>query len=147
MEYQQYIAYQRDVFIEDKLDVIGQFSNREDVNGARATLAEQVNKETNQRRVFTEELIGIVCSADNLSKAYKQVKKNKGVAGIDKVPAGRFADWFAQAGDELVNQILRGEYLPSTVKAVEIPKPNGGVRQLGIPTVKDRIIEQAVFFN
>lgn len=144
MEYQQQIAYQRDMFIEHKQEAIGQFANREDVNGARAILTEQVGKETNQGRVFTGELIGIVCSAGNLSRAYKQVKKNKGVAGIDNVPVGEFAAWFTQEGDELVNQILRGEYLPSAVKAVEISKPNGGVRQLGIPTVKDRIIQQAI---
>ena len=144
MEYQQLITYQRDLFIEHKLDVIGQFEHREDVNGARTLLTGQVNKETNQGRVFTEELIGIVCSAQNLNRAYKQVKRNKGVAGVDNVPVGKFADWYAEEGDELVNQILRGEYLPSAVKAVEISKPNGGVRQLGIPTVKDRIIQQAI---
>jgi group II intron reverse transcriptase/maturase len=136
--------YQRDMFIEHKLDIIGQFENHEDVNRARTRLTGQVNKETNQGRVFTGELIGIVCSSQNLSRAYKQVKRNKGVAGIDNVPVGKFSDWFAQEGDELVNQILRGEYLPSAVKAVEISKPNGGVRQLGIPTVKDRVIQQAI---
>jgi RNA-directed DNA polymerase len=144
MEYQQLIMYQRDMFIEHKLDAIGQLEHREDVNGAREVLAGQVNKETNQGRAFTDGLIGIVCSAQNFGRAYKQVKRNKGVAGIDNVPVGKFADWFAQEGDELVNQILRGEYLPSAVKAVEISKPNGGVRQLGIPTVKDRIIQQAI---
>lgn len=132
------------MFIEHRLDVIGQFENREDVHGASTPLAGQINKETNQGRVFTEELIGIVCSAQNLNRAYKQVKRNKGVAGIDNVPVGKFSDWFSEEGDELVNQILRGEYLPSAVKSVEIPKPNGGVRQLGIPTVKDRIIQQAI---
>ncbi len=144
MEYQQQIAYQRDMFIEHKQEAIGQFGNREDVNGARTTLTEQADKETNQGRVFTEELIGIVCSAHNLNRAYMRVKRNKGVAGVDNVPVGNFADWFSKEGDELVNQILRGEYLPSAVKTVEIPKPNGGVRQLGIPTVKDRIIQQAI---
>ena len=144
MEYQQQIAYQRDMFIEHKQEAIGQYANREDVNGAKTILTEQVGKETNQGRVFTGALIGIVCSAGNLSQAYKQVKKNKGIAGIDHVPVGEFAAWFAQEGDELVNQILRGEYLPWAVKAVEISKPNGGVRQLGIPTVKDRVIQQAI---
>jgi len=144
MEYQQQIAYQLDMFIEHKREAIGQSGNREDVNGARTTLAGQVDKEPNQGRVFTEELIGIVCSAQNLNRAYKQVKRNKGVAGVDNVPVGNFADWFAKEGDGLVTQILRGEYLPSAVKAVEISKPNGGVRQLGIPTVKDRIIQQAI---
>ena len=144
MEYQQQIAYQRDMFVEHKQEAIGQSANREDVNGATVSLTEQVGKETNQGRVFTGQLIGMVCSSDNLGRAYKQVKRNKGAAGIDNVPIGDFSDWFAKEGDKLVDQILRGEYLPSAVKPVEIPKPNGGVRQLGIPTVKDRIIQQAI---
>jgi len=144
MEHQQQIAYQRDMFIEHKQEAIGQYGNREDVRGARTTLTGQVGEETNQGRVFTGGLIGIVCSSENLAGAYKQVKRNKGVAGIDNVPVGKFADWFAKEGDELVNQILRDEYFPSAVKSVEISKPNGGVRQLGIPTVKDRIIQQAL---
>ncbi len=144
MEHQKQIAYQRDMFIEHKQEAIGQFGNREDVNGARTIFTGQVGKETNQGRVFTEGLIGIVCSAENINRAYKQVKRNKGVAGVDNIPVGSFADWFAKEGDGLIDQILRGEYLPSAVKAVEISKPNGGVRQLGIPTVKDRIIQQAI---
>lgn len=144
MEHQQQIAYQRDMFIELKQEAIGQSGNRKDVNGAITTLTGQLDKETSQGRVFTEGLIGIVCSSANINRAYKQVKKNKGVAGVDNVPVGNFADWFAKEGDELVNQILRGEYLPSAVKLVEISKPNGGVRQLGIPTVQDRILQQAI---
>lgn len=144
MEHQQLISYQRDMFIEHKLDFIGQSAFREDVNGAKTALVGQVDSTSTQGRVFTEELIGIVCSGANLSRAYKQVKKNKGVAGIDNIPIGSFADWFAKEGNELVDQILRGEYLPSAVKPVEIPKPNGGIRQLGIPTVKDRIVQQAI---
>lgn len=132
------------MFIEQRMDVICQSVNREDVNGAKPALAGQTNKASNHGRVFTEALIGIVCSANNLSRAYKQVKKNKGVAGIDHIPVDSFAAWFTKEGDELVDQILRGEYLPSAVKSVEIPKPNGGTRQLGIPTVKDRIIQQAI---
>jgi RNA-directed DNA polymerase len=144
MEYQKLIKYQRDVFIEHKLELIRQSENREDVHGAKARLEGQIVKETTQGRAFTEELIGIVCSSSNLTRAYKQVKRNKGVAGIDNIPVGSFADWFAKEGEELVDQILQGEYLPSAVKAVEIPKPGGGIRQLGIPTVKDRIIQQAI---
>ena len=127
MEHQQQIAYQRDMFIEHKQEVIGQFGNRENVIGAKTTLTGQLGRETNQGRVFTAGLIGIVCSSENINRAYKQVKRNKGVAGVDNVPVGKFADWFAEEGDELVNLILRGEYLPSAVKSVEIPKPNGGV--------------------
>ena len=95
----------------------------------------QIIGEPNQGRAFTEELLNIVCSAQNLNRAYKQVKRSKGAAGVDKVPVGDFAAWFAKEGEQLVDQILRGEYLPSAVKAVEIPKSNGGVRHLGVPAV------------
>ncbi len=144
MEHQQQIAYQLDMFIEHKQEAIGQFGNREDVNRASTILTVQVDKETNQGRVFTGKLLGIVCSSQNMNRAYKQVKRNKGVSGVDNVPVGSFAAWFSKEGDKLVNQILRGEYFPSAVKSVEISKPNGGLRQLGIPTVKDRVIQQAI---
>ena len=65
------------MFIEHRMDVICQSEKRKDVNGAKTALAGQMNKASNQGRVFTEELIGIVCSANNLSRAYKQVKKEQ----------------------------------------------------------------------
>ncbi|TLX72863.1 group II intron reverse transcriptase/maturase [Labilibacter sediminis] len=88
--------------------------------------------------------MGIVCSHGNLSRAFKQVKRNKGAAGVDNVPVGKFSDWFATHGNELVELILQGSYYPTAVRSVTIPKPNGGERQLGIPTVQDRVIQQAI---
>ncbi len=144
MEYQKLIKYQRDLFVDQKADLINQSAYREGVSGAKGALVGQITGETNQGRAFTSELLNIVCSSQNLRRAYKQVKRNKGVAGIDEMPVGEFADWFAKEGEQLVTQILSGEYLPAAVKSVEIPKPNGGVRKLGIPTVTDRVIQQAI---
>ena len=86
----------------------------------------------------------MVCSRSNLSQAFKQVRRNKGVAGIDQIPVGDFANGYHEYGSDLISLLLRGTYHPSAVRMVLIPKPNGGERQLGIPTVIDRIIQQAV---
>lgn len=80
----------------------------------------------------------IVCSSQNLKQAYKLVKRNKGAAGIDQMPTGKFADWFIKEGESLIKDLLQGNYQPQGVKQVEIPKPKGGMRKLGIPTVRDK---------
>ncbi len=144
MAHQQLISYQLELFSQRTMSDIYQYATCKDVFSTKASLEGQVNKAENQGRVFTEDLISKVCSISNLNKAYKQVKRNKGASGIDNVPVGAFSGWFAQEGDELVNQILRGEYLPLPVKPVEIPKAQGGFRRLGIPTVQDRVIQQAI---
>ncbi len=122
MAHQQPISYQLELFSQRTMSDIYQYATCKDVFSTKASLEGQVNKAENQGRVFTEDLISKVCSISNLNKAYKQVKRNKGASGIDNVPVGAFSGWFAQEGDELVNQILRGEYLPLPVKPVEIPK-------------------------
>ena len=85
-----------------------------------------------------------VLSKDNLNEAYKQVVRNRGAAGIDEMTCEEAKDYLKVNGDELINQILNREYQPLPVRRVEIPKPNGGTRKLGIPTVVDRIIQQAL---
>ena len=144
MEPRKVIAYQKDLFIEQNKNVICQSDNCKDVHQAKAGQAEQINKEGQQGRALTEELMTIVCSSQNLKQAYKQVKRNQGVAGIDQMPTGKFADWFIVEGESLIRDLLQGNYQPQGVKQVEIPKPKGGMRKLGIPTVRDRIIQQAI---
>ena len=85
-----------------------------------------------------------VLSKDNLNEAYKQVIRNKGASGIDEMTCEEVKDYLKVNGDKLVNQILNREYQPLPVRRVEIPKPNGGIRKLGVPTVVDRIIQQAL---
>jgi group II intron reverse transcriptase/maturase len=144
MEHRQVIAYQQDLFIEQNQNAISQSDHCKDVHRAKAGQAKQINKEGRQGRALTENLMTIVCSSHNLKQAYKQVKRNKGVAGIDQMPTGRFADWFILKGESLINDLLQGNYHPQAVKQVEIPKSKGGVRNLGIPTVTDRIIQQSI---
>ena len=81
---------------------------------------------------------------DNLNRAYKRVKANKGAAGIDGMTIEEALPYLKEHQQELINRILRGRYTPSPVRRVEIPKPDGGMRKLGIPTVIDRTIQQAI---
>jgi hypothetical protein len=144
MEHRQDIAYQRDLFIGQNGNAVRPSENCEDVNGAKAGQVGQLNKERQQGRALSGELMTIVCSSENLKRAYKRVKRNKGVAGVDQMPTGKFAEWFIREGESLRNDLLDGIYQPHEVKQVEIPKAKGGMRKLGIPTVRDRIIQQAI---
>ena len=87
-----------------------------------------------------------ICSSTNLNQALRRVKKNKGCAGVDKLDIDATISMLRQAsnGQELRQSLLDGSYQPQPVLGVEIPKPNGGVRQLGIPTVLDRVVQQAI---
>ena len=89
-------------------------------------------------------LIEKVVSKDNLNLAYKQVVANKGASGVDKMTCDEVLEYLKVHGKDLVNQILSRNYQPLPVRRVEIPKPNGGVRKLGVPTVIDRIVQQAL---
>ena len=90
------------------------------------------------------DLLSKVLSRNNLNKAYKRVKANKGAAGVDGMTVDEALPWLKEHGGELLEKIRNGKYKPSPVRRVEIPKDNGGKRQLGIPTVIDRIIQQAI---
>ena len=144
MEHQQDIAYQLDLFMEQRLDSMHQCATREHVKGANTPLVKQVKGANKQGRALATDLIGIVCSHDNLHRAFKQVKRNKGAAGIDQVPVGKFPSWFTEHGEAMIDKILIGTYYPNAVRNVMIPKANGGERQLGIPTVLDRVVQQAI---
>lgn len=85
-----------------------------------------------------------ILSPNNLNAAYKQVVRNKGAGGIDKMKVESLRDYLIENKDDLIESILRGEYRPNPVRRVEIPKDNGQKRQLGIPTVVDRTIQQAI---
>jgi RNA-directed DNA polymerase len=85
-----------------------------------------------------------VCERENLKEALRRVKVNKGSAGIDRMTVDGFADYLKQHWPAIREQLLSGTYQPKPVRRVEIPKPDGGVRKLGIPTVLDRFIQQAV---
>src|SRR5215510_12658561 len=84
-----------------------------------------------------------VCERDNLKEALQRVKANKGSAGVDGMTVGNLADYLKQHWPAIRAHLLNGTYEPKPVRRVEIPKPDGGVRKLGIPTVLDRFIQQA----
>lgn len=90
------------------------------------------------------DLLEKVLDRDNLNRAYKRVKANKGAAGIDGMSVEEALPWLKENGKALIESIRNGQYRPSPVRRVEIPKPDGGKRKLGIPTVIDRIIQQAI---
>jgi group II intron reverse transcriptase/maturase len=89
-------------------------------------------------------LLEFILSPNNLNQAYLQVKRNKGAGGIDKMEVESLKDYLVRHKDELVKAILEGKYQPNPVRRVEIPKENGKTRQLGIPTVVDRVIQQSI---
>ena len=92
----------------------------------------------------TEQLMEEVCGRENCLQALKRVKSNKGSAGIDGMTVGELSAYLLEHWPSIREQLLSGTYKPQPVKRVEIPKRDGGVRQLGIPTVLDRMVQQAV---
>src|SRR5215470_12474743 len=97
-----------------------------------------------ERPASHEQLMEEVCERKNCWQAYKRVKANKGSPGIDGMSIGDLTDYLKQHWSKIREQLLRGTYQPQPVRRVEIPKPDGGVRKLGIPTVLDRFVQQAV---
>ena len=90
------------------------------------------------------ELLEKILSKDNMNNAYKRVCSNKGAGGVDDVSVEDLGDYIKENWDSIRNQIRNREYKPQPVRRVEIPKPNGGMRKLGIPTVMDRVIQQGI---
>lgn len=92
----------------------------------------------------TSDMMERICESRNVERAMKQVTRNKGCSGIDGMKTEELAGYLTKNWLEVKKQLLVGEYKPKPVKRVEIPKRDGGVRKLGIPTVLDRFIQQAV---
>ena len=92
----------------------------------------------------TNRMMEAVCERENLKAALRQVKANQGSPGVDGMTVVGIKDHLKQHWPAIREQLLNGTYKPKPVRRVEIPKPDGGVRKLGIPTVLDRFIQQAV---
>lgn len=93
---------------------------------------------------MSEDIITKILDRDNLNLAFKNVKANKGASGIDDMSIEETAKFIKEHKNQIVWQLYNRKYQPQPVRRVEIPKPNGGVRKLGIPTVLDRVIQQAM---
>ena len=104
-----------------------------------------VTQRSGSKPAFSDDLFERVLQQDNLHTAWKRVRANKGAAGIDGMTVDEFPDW-ARSGHwkRVVSELETSRYRPSPVRRVEIDKPDGGIRQLGIPTVIDRVIQQAI---
>ena len=102
------------------------------------------NRIWKERDSAAPDILGKILEKDNLNRAYKRVKPNKGAPGIDGMTVEDALPWLKEHNHELIQRIRSGHYTPSPVRRKEIPKPDGGVRKLGIPTVIDRIIQQAM---
>ena len=92
----------------------------------------------------SQNLLEAILYRDNLNRAYKRVKANKGAPGVDGMTVEEALPWLKEHGKEMTEAIRSGKYKPTAVRRKEIPKPDGGVCKLGIPMVKDRIVQQAI---
>ena len=99
---------------------------------------------SDQTRALTVNLMEQVCDPKNLLRAYRRVRSNKGKPGVDGMTVHELADWLRENSAALTASLLDGTYRPQPVRGVQIPKPGGGQRQLGIPVVVDRLVQQAI---
>ena len=106
--------------------------------------ARSTGRSEGKERDGASDLLEAILDRDNLNRAYKRVKSNHGAAGIDGMSVEEALPWLKEHREELLQSIRDGSYEPSPVRRKEIPKPDGGVRKLGIPTVVDRVIQQGI---
>jgi len=111
---------------------------REEYDKARSTDRQEAREQDGA------DLLGSILDRDNLNRAYKQVRSNNGAPGIDGMSVEEALPWLRDNRAELLESIRQGKYQSQPVRRKEIPKPDGGVRKLGIPTVIDRLIQQAI---
>ena len=104
----------------------------------------RVAKPAPENPASTEQLLEEVCARENLERAWKRVRKNKGSPGVDGMSIDDAKGYLREHWPNIRTQLLKGNYQPRPVKRVEIPKPDGGVRKLGVPCVIDRLIQQAL---
>lgn len=143
VERQQGRLYQRLLF-EESMENLRHGEGSE--GGTQPSLYEEQQAFTanDPARALTKYLMEEVTDRDNLNRAYRQVKANRGAPGVDGMTIAAAADWIAEHKEELIASLMDGSYRPQPVRGVQIPKPGGGVRQLGIPTVIDRLVQQAI---
>ena len=104
----------------------------------------ELSSRLENQRVLTENILEKIVDYGNLKRAYKQLSDNGGSSGIDEMEIEELREWFGENLNRLREQLLRERYEVSAVRKVEIEKSSGGIRTLGIPTVKDRFIQQAI---
>ena len=138
------MAYQTDLFDEALMKAFRREGDGDGGTGSVALEEPQASPAFARQRALTTYLMEQVAGSANLNQAYKRVKANKGAAGVDGMSVGELRCWLADHKDALVASLIRGDYQASPLLGVEIPKPGGGMRQLGIPGVVDRLVQQAI---
>ena len=111
--------------------------------GDGARVGEETHQGGTRESETGADLLERILNPKNLNAAYKKVKDNKGSHGVDGMTVEQLLPYLTEHGEELRKSILEGTYKPQPVRRVEIPKPDGGVRLLGVPTVIDRVVQQA----
>lgn len=119
-------------------------SAEREMYGVAPTLIGIVGDELVEVQLSSDRMLEYILTPDNLNRAYRQVKGNKGSVGIDRMDTDQLLPYLRAHKDEITESLLGGRYRPNPVRRVEIPKENGKMRQLGIPTVVDRVIQQAI---
>ena len=141
---QQGGADQRDLLDEALMAVPRHDVDGEGGTGPDAAEESQAPTAWDRERALTRHLMEAVCASANLNRAYKRVKGNGGAPGVDGMTVDALLGWIAVHREALIASLLDGGYQPQPVRGVSIPKPGGGERQLGIPTVVDRLVQQAI---
>lgn len=113
-------------------------------NGKVPSISLTSDRKQDNRNVYTSNLLKRIIHKDNMNEAFRRVKKNKGSHGIDGLTIDELQSYLEENGVKLQQSLLDGTYEPLPVRRVEIPKDNGKKRQLGIPTVIDRVVQQAI---
>ena len=117
------------------------FLQRDSVEHKGYAEVQSTDRREGKERDGASDLLEAILDRDNLNRAYKRVKRNHGAAGIDGMTVEEALPWLKEHKEELLQSIRNGSYMPSPVRRKAIPKPDGGVRKLGIPTVVDRVIQ------
>ena len=113
-------------------------------NGKVPSILSAFDNRRNSENVYANNLMEKILAKDNMNQAYRQVVRNKGKHGIDGMTVDELLPYLKENGNQLRKDILQGKYKPKSVRRVEISKSDRGVRLLGIPTVIDRMIQQAI---
>jgi len=132
--------------ISDRKDIICHGRAGEGGTGTGLLVEQQTLMVSNKTKDLATDLLEKACLRANLNRAYKRVKSNKGSPGIDGMTIDELGDWIRGNKEQLIEDLLSGSYQPQPVRKVEIPKPGkvNEMRTLGIPTVIDRLVQQAI---
>jgi len=113
-------------------------------NSRRGCVVQQVHPAPRESKATSAPLMNEVVQEETLARAWKAVRRNRGGPGTDGVTIDAFASWWGDNRQRIADELLAGTYKPQPVKRCEIPKAKGGVRVLGVPTVLDRVVQQAI---